>query len=127
MGEAFCSCGGRVGEIGDMVEDEEGSAEAVRKDLDVSSRPLAAGGPGAGEGEVGFDVGFYFCGLRAEEEEEAEQSEGEGPRVQGVDDCGEDRGEDAERGQRFVEVGAVDEGEGDGDSDLVPHSCEQVS
>ena len=89
--------------------------------LDMGSRSLAARGAGAGEGEVGFDVGFDFGGLRAEEEEDTEQREGQGPRVQGVHDGRRDGGHDAQGREGLVGPGAVNEGQRRGDGDLVPH------
>ena len=87
----------------------------------MGSRSLAARGTGAGEGEVGFDVGFDLAGLGAEEEENREQREWQGPRVQGVHGGCRDGGDDARGREGLVGPGAVDEGQRRGDGDLVPH------
>lgn len=105
----------------EVKEDEEARAETIGKDLDVGAGTLAAGCPGGREGEVGFYVGFYFGSLRAEEEEDTEEGKGSRPRVQGVDDCGEDCGEDAEGGEGFVRDRSVYQCQRRRNGNLVPH------
>ena len=87
----------------------------------MGAGPVAAGAATCAQREPCLDFVLDFRSGGADEEEDAEESEGGGPWVQGVDRGGEGCDEEAEGGEGGVGPGAADDGEDGGDRDVGLH------